>query len=185
MIFLDMDGVLCDIVGAVGRLFGRDDLAAEWPAGEYGFAKALGVSEAEIWARVDGEGVGFWAELPAFPWAEQLVEFCRRVADDVRIVTDPTFGIWAHRGKAIWLERHFGGRLARLYHMTPHKHELAQPGRLLIDDHDANVREFRKHHGQAVLVPQRWNALHETAARAEHDKFAYVREEVLRRRICE
>lgn len=184
MIFLDMDGVLCDIVGAVGRLFGRDDLAAQWPAGEYGFAKALGLSEAEIWAAVDAEGVGFWAELPALPWAEQLVAFCFQIAADVggvRIVTDPTFGIWAHRGKAIWLERHFDGRLAKLYHMTRHKHELAQPGRLLIDDSDANVRDFRKHHGQAILLPQRWNQLHDY----ERDKFAYVREEVLRRRIGE
>ncbi|MBL9085255.1 MAG: hypothetical protein JNK76_25845 [Planctomycetales bacterium] len=180
MIKLDMDGVLFDIVGAVGRLFDRPNLEAEWPLGEYGFSTALQVPEAEIWARVDAEGVGFWADMPVLPWADRLVSFCFSLGMEVRIVSDTSYGRWADAGKRIALERHFGGRLAKSWHFTRFKADLAQSGRCLIDDSDENVRKFQAAGGQAVLVPQPWNALHFEEWRDPAAKFAYVKEAVLR-----
>jgi hypothetical protein len=198
MIFLDMDGVLCDFVGAALRLFDASPLLATWPAGEWDVAKVLGVTDAEFWGRIDAQGQGFWAELPEYPWASQLVDFLERIGEVV-ICTTPSAAHYSAAGKVIWLERHFGGRFARRYVMVRDEPEspskrapwayskamLARSGVCLVDDNDRNVERFKTHGGRAVLVPQPWNGLHYPEYRDGTSKFDYVREAVLRAQVSE
>ncbi len=64
--------------------------------------------------------------------------------------------------------------------MGADKSLLAGPYRILVDDHDENVRMFRALGGQAVLWPQPWNAMHGPKWAEPKAKFSYVREELLR-----
>lgn len=159
MILLDMDGVLCDFLGATLRLFDADDRLASWPAGTWDVEPVLGITTAELWGRIDEQGMGFWAELPEYPWAAELVAALERI-DDVVISTAPSRSHHSAAGKMIWLDRHFGGRFRGRYMMGSRKELMARPEVCLVDDRDENVRKFRKAGGAAVLVPQPWNAGH-------------------------
>lgn len=184
MIFIDMDGVLCDITTPVLRLHGREELIERWPVGTYYLHEAMQLTAAETWKPVNEAGTSFWAELPRYEWAEQLVALCESLAGEqcVKIATAPTDSHLSAAGKVIWLQRHFGGRFAdpRRYMMGGEKALLAAPFRILVDDNDENVSLFRAKGGQAVLVPQPWNAMHHTKWNDPKAKFRYVREELHR-----
>ena len=60
----------------------------------------------------------------------------------------------------------------RRYALTPQKHLLAGPNRILIDDNDRNIEAFRAAGGIGILFPQPWNANHES----QTNKTAYVQE---------
>lgn len=156
MIYLDMDGPLCDFIGAMLRVHGREDLLADYPNGQLIYGHHLGMSDAQMIAGVEAEGVGFWTELGLQPWAERLVAMCEACCD-VELATDANFGDWAASGKRIWLRNHFGGRFLSTVHMTSRKYRLAHKHAILIDDHDKNVKAFIDAGGEAILWPMPWN----------------------------
>lgn len=163
MILLDMDGVLVDFVGAVRRLLPSVPPDERWPPGSHDLAGLGGVSEAEMWRRVDAEGPGWWADLEPYPWAADLLDLAGPAAV---VVTSPHRHPACHAGKAEALRRLLPGARARRYAMVPRhlKRLLAAPGRVLVDDHDVTVAEFRAAGGEAVLFPRPWNARHAEAA---------------------
>lgn len=87
------------------------------------------------------------------PWASELIAVCEE-AGKLRICTagDPM--------RARWLKRGTGYRKC---YFVDDKHELAKPGRLLIDDADHHVEDFRDHGGEAILFPSIHNARHAEA----------------------
>lgn len=179
MIFLDMDEVLCDFVGAALEVHERPDLKTNWPVGKYRLAEALGMTEAEFWKPIDECGTSFWAELERHVWAEQLVTMCARF-DEVRIVTLPGPSHHSPAGKVLWLQRHFGGCFASRYVFTGDKHLLAAKSRVLIDDSDANVEAFRAAGGVGILMPHPWNRMAGQRFAQPEDKLRHVREELFR-----
>lgn len=169
-IFLDIDGVLADFVGGVCQLYGRnrsDVIQAMEPGNWDGLPDALGTTEDEMWRRIDSAGSDFWAGLPLLPWARTLAKECEAIAD-VYLATTPSRYPGSLSGKLRWIKAF--GTHERRYVMTPHKHLLAGPKRLLIDDKDRNVKEFWDAGGQAVLFPSKWNSVHELAG----DPLQYV-----------
>jgi len=178
--FCDMDGVLCDLTGPALRVHGREELAAAWPRGTYLLSEALQVSEAELWGPIDACGTSFWAELPRLPWAEGLIGILHRLGEVV-IASSPTRSHYSAAGKMLWLERHFGGSVAgpMNFMLGARKELLARPGTVLIDDSDQNVDRFKAAGGNAILVPQPWNRLHDLAAKSE-DVLEYLRLQIYR-----
>ncbi len=159
IVFIDMDGVLADFVLGACHVFERPELAVNWPAGEYRCAVALGVSEEEFWRRIESRP-SFWLHLKCFTWAHALVEAVESFGYRPIICTAPTDDPVCAAQKTQWLQSHFGrGRLE--YFLGKQKHLLAQPGRILIDDSDANCEAFAAAGGHAILFPQRWNSLHQ------------------------
>jgi 5'(3')-deoxyribonucleotidase len=174
-IFLDMDGVLTDFVGASLHLHGRPDVMSGWPVGERDVAKVLNISRTQYWRLIDEQGADFWAGLEPFPWLADLLEVSRDHAP-VTILTSPSIAPSCLEGKVRWLHRHFpkvNGRHFMDYLIGNQKHLLAQPRRVLIDDADSNVESFRAAGGKAILFPQVWNSNHAIA-----DRMSYVRSEL-------
>lgn len=169
-IYLDMDGVLCDFVGAALRVHKRMDALDAWPKGEWDIANVLGVKEHEFWARIDYHGEHFWADLQPYPWMNGLVKMLSCYSIPIMIASSPSYDPYSAAGKLLWLDRYLP-QFRRRYFFGGAKHLLASPWAVLIDDNDKNVDEFRKSGGKAVLFPQPWN--HGPDVKAE-DKVSYV-----------
>jgi 5'(3')-deoxyribonucleotidase len=165
-VLLDKDGVLCDFLGGVFRLFGRLDLSGadclRWDQ----HLELLGVTPAEFWGRIEEAGHAFWANLEPFPWAFQLYEALVEQAT-VFICTSPARDPFCSSGKQAWIRRHFPEvfRANRVI-LTNRKWICAGPDRILVDDSLKNCEDFEslgrtRSPGQAVLFPQPWNQPHE------------------------
>jgi 5'(3')-deoxyribonucleotidase len=157
-ILVDMDGVLCDFVGAALDLHRRGDALITWPLGEYDIAAVLGMTENQFWLPID-LSMAFWSTIPACPWFADLVALLDDTGIPWTVATSPSFCPQSAAGKLQWLQRHFC-RDFRAYMMGPHKPLLALPDTVLIDDCDRNVDAFREAGGRAILFPQPWNKLH-------------------------
>ncbi len=155
-ILLDLDGVLVDFFTPALELFGKAHLIDTWPPGEYRLHPSLGITEAEFWRVVNARGVGWWEDLPPYPWCHELFDLCKSKANHVYIATSPSQSWYSAAGKVRWLQEHFGAGF-RDYMIGPAKHLMARPGTLLIDDSDANVTTFCDHGGNATLFPRPWN----------------------------
>lgn len=155
MIFLDMDGVLCDFAGGVCALFGKDapqagDLAQE-------LHQHLGIAKGLMWSRIAEAGARLWEGLEPLPWADELVALVRSHGELV-IATAPSLNPASLAGKLTWLQRRFG-RNFRDFVVTPQKHLLAAPGRILIDDSPRHVDAFSAFGGLSTLFPSIENGL--------------------------
>ena len=175
-IFLDMDGVLTDFVRATLSLRGQSDLLLTWPKGERDIHKVMGISKTEFWRIVDNQGADFWAGLPEFAWSKSLVALVREFAP-MTILTSPSLSPSCFEGKVRWLYENFpkvdGKRFSDFLIGRP-KELLAKPGRILIDDSEANINAFRAAGGEAILFPQPWNANF-----AIEDRVNYVRAQLM------
>jgi hypothetical protein len=157
-IFLDMDGVLCDFVGAALRIHKRLDALEAWPKGEWDIAKVLGISTEDFWATIDHHAEHFWADLQPYPWMNDLVRLLESFGIPITIASSPSYDPYSAAGKLMWLKRHLP-QFKRRYLLGSEKHLLAMPGTVLIDDNDDGTLRFSDAGGWAVLFPQPWNQL--------------------------
>lgn len=160
MIFLDMDGVVVDFAGSALRLHGYDvtKTLANWPTGEWDIAKVLGLSDAAFWSKIDDAGEDWWATLPKYPWADELIQLVSSLSQQWLFASCPSRFHGSSSGKVRWMQNEFGLHF-RKYMLGEHKHLLANPDSLLIDDNEQSVTRFRSHCGRAILFPQPWNSL--------------------------
>ena len=171
-IFLDMDGVLTDFIGAALRVHNRDDALLNWPRGERDVPKVLGISRNQYWKKIDALGSDFWANLAPYPWFDELIEMVREIAL-FTILTTSSLAPSCLDGKVRWLYEKFpkvDRRRFREFIIGEQKHLLAQPGRLLIDDAEPNVDAFAAHGGRSILFPQAWNRNHQIADPIEYTR---------------
>jgi 5'(3')-deoxyribonucleotidase len=165
MIFLDMDGVLCDFVSAAFSAHGVTFKPDEYPRGEFACEKIIGCTSSEFWRRIDFAGEYFWENLEPYPWAKSLFEELQLI-DEVIIATSPSRSPASYAGKRRWL-RHMGMHGVQSM-FGSRKYLMAKPGRVLIDDGEHNVKPWIREGGQAVLVPQPWNHAEPVADMVEH-----------------
>jgi hypothetical protein len=161
-IFLDLDDVLADFKGGLLACHGRQDLRDKWPPGVWDLATVLGISNAEVWGKIDREGAAFWERLVPLPWLAELVALVRGIAP-FTVLSSPPLSPDSAAGKIRWMNQHLGnGQPFRDYMLTPAKNKrfLARPDYLLIDDSDRNVQEWMDTGGTAILFPARQNTLH-------------------------
>lgn len=157
MIFLDMDGVLCDFVGAALRVCGREDLVGTSFPTTFDLFSELGISEDDGWSKIDAAGRKFWSELDELPWTDELLALVTGSGLPWYLCTSPSLSPESFAGKLDWIRRKFGPKFSN-YIFTSKKHLLADTGRLLIDDSEANVTKFREMGGTTLLFPQPWNS---------------------------
>jgi len=165
MIFLDMDGVLCDFVSAAFSAHGSTFNPQEYPRGEFAIESVLGCTTKEFWRRIDFAGEYFWEHLEPYPWAEVLFRELQRV-DEVIIATSPSRSPASYAGKQRWL-RYMGMNGVQSM-FGSRKYLMAKPGRVLVDDGEHNVTPWIREGGQAVLVPQPWNCADPTDDMVSH-----------------
>ena len=153
-IFLDMDGVIVDLVAGLQKSF------PDWD-GVPPIHDHLFISEDDFWRKMIGLGTHWWSDLPEFPWSKQLVETCEKVVgpENVYILTSPgRTCVTTATGKLYWLQNHFPqflreGRVV----IGSQKWLLAAPDRLLIDDTPQKCQDFMSAGGWSILVPGQVN----------------------------
>lgn len=166
-IFLDMDGVIADFVGAIHKAHGREycysDLAVR---GQFEIPPIWGCTAEEFWKPDSSE---FWDSIEPMPDAGEIVSILSGLIDssEIAVLTSPSDGSGCVPGKRAWIKRYFP-QLQKNMIFTSAKQFLAGPDKLLVDDRDKNVADFRKYGGQAILIPRHWNSLHHKSERVIH-----------------
>lgn len=159
VIYLDMDGVLCDFMEGFINVHERDDLIepyhrGEWPmtwdfGGEFG-------EEKDWWDKIDAMGEFFWENLNAYQWVNRLIMEIGMTGIPWYICTTPRLKKSCLAGKLTWLNHFLGEGIFNMIQIKD-KYRLAHKDALLIDDNDRNCNKFHKAGGQTCLFPQTWN----------------------------
>lgn len=151
-----MDGVLSDFFGNALDVHGSNGVG--YPKGEYQIEKYLGISTNDFWRGIDAAGEEFWRQMDVCDGALGLLNVIDEKSHKPIVLTSPSMQPSCVSGKLKWLHRVFGMKF-RDYIFCPaqHKHLLATPTSLLIDDRESNCDEFNAAGGQSILWPHLGN----------------------------
>lgn len=156
--FLGLDGLLADFHRSAFAAHGRPFIEEEYPVGEWAIdTKVLGISPNEFWTAID-DRPNFWRDLAPLPWINQVIALARMLAPTIKILTSPSRSHYCYSGKRKWCDAWIPREIELI--LCSSKELLAEPGRILIDDSDANCEKFWSHGGRSLLFPRRWNMLH-------------------------
>ena len=161
-IYLDMDGVCVDFIGAAMKAQGynADVMLKQWRKDHPGslYPELLMDKPAvDFFTHSNLHSPEFWSGLVPYPWFEHLFEELSRLGHVV-FLTAPTGAPGCVSGKHEWLINRFGSQFADFI-FTRHKDRLAHPNAYLIDDMPFNIAPFNVRNGTGVLFPQIWNEL--------------------------
>lgn len=140
-IFIDMDGVLCDLVPAVLKFHGITDYS-HWPRGEYDMQLVFGENIFDI-------PPFLYETLQPSAHCFKLLELC---GPDAYICSyaQP----YCEGPKRRWLKKY---NIMNRVIFIREKWLLAQEGRLLIDDCDSNCGLWETNGGSSIVWKQHWN----------------------------
>lgn len=123
----------------------------------------------------------FWAHTPKAPEFQGILDYCEELVgkDKVFILTAPTKDPLCLAGKLEWIHTYLPSHYHRQYFITPRKYVLARSGRLMVDDSETNLVEWRASGGTPLRVPRPWNAGWDLAERGltwayMKDKFEFM-----------
>lgn len=156
IIYMDLDGVLCDLVAGL-RPFHSFDLET-WPLGEYDLHKSLNLTE-EVWDKCNEK---WWSELPKTKDADTIMNFAVSLKPKrIHILTQtpPRNKQSCVIGKKNWIKKHYSDLHYSII-SDVNKDCWASVDTLLIDDSDKNVNGFLKAGGMTFLIPRVWNSQH-------------------------
>jgi len=202
-IFLDVDGVLADFETAALKLWGLTGVEAQevkcrghlqgdnWdmiPRLSAVLDQQEPMTFQTFWSKIVAEGPSFWTRLLITTWSYALLEAVETfVGVEWYLATSPSNCSIAAQGKVRWIEAVLGRTFNR-YYLCSHKHNLASPGSVLIDDSLKNVKDFECYRdsngnlvttgGHGILFP----ALHNRLYGQAHDPVPYVKREL--ERLC-
>lgn len=174
IVFVDLDEVLADFVGAALRMHGwsREEFEKRQPIGTWDMTLGLDMDKGTFWSMIAEQGSSFWAFLPRTPWFCEMLTWLESLDCDWYILSAPPRGSAGYIGKTIWLKEKFGINFTRFF-ITPHKELLAAEGRILIDDRQRNLDRFESAGGRGILFPSLFNS----AFTHRHNPVAYVKEQ--------
>lgn len=168
-LLLDMDGVIADFHGAVCKIYGTNlqsvlqkhtQMPHKYAINEY---MPIELSEAQMWADIDSRGT-FWLDIEPYPWVHELWEYIKELDLEVIISTSPGLAPWNSAHKITWLRQHLPELHYTAWMIGKHKHLMANPNHILLDDCDHNVDSFTGAMGLGILFPQPWNRNHSFAS---------------------
>lgn len=163
-----MDGVVADFIGAALRqlnLVGHFGPNLErWPEGAFLISDAMrgDLSEEEIWYAIN-QDPGFWLYLDVLPIGHLIVSRVAAAGHEIVFLTSPGNNPRSYSQKVIWARRNFKTSKPKVIPCPITKAALSARGRLLIDDSDKNIDEWRAAGGYGLLVPRVWNSGDESA----------------------
>lgn len=157
MIYIDMDGVLCDLVGQVENWHGVK-IYNKSNYGKYRIQEAC--------QEIDDNKLfdyfscySFWAKMPILPWAHYLVNAVEQIDKEVYIMSRPWLGDGdvpaesCMQGKIAWIANYFPRYLGKLLFVDK-KEDFAE-GSILIDDNMENCSRFAAK-GKTIFIPTPW-----------------------------
>ena len=159
-IYLDMDGVCVDFLGAALKCQGYDpqEYFGRWLSEHRGelFPEALiGKTPVEFFTNPHMQTADFWTNLVAYEWFERLYAELGRLGN-VIFLTAPISSPGCVQGKHQWLINQFGSDFDEFI-FTRHKERLAHDNAFLVDDMPFNIAPFTNRQGHGLLFPQIWN----------------------------
>lgn len=162
IIYLDMDGVLCDFVGAACRLLGVEE--PRWDGLDYCLASKLGMDPATFCSELVYREPKFWETIDPYPWKDELIQEAMKF-ERVAVVTSPAGDPECYSGKFNWLKQHFPESVSHSYsakvsHVLCCQKDLMRPDGVLVDDSIDNIERFEKAGGTGILFPRPWNIRH-------------------------
>lgn len=179
-ILLDMDGVIANFVDrsitTAGLPISHDDCDV------WGYFEKWMTTD-EFWTKIEADDQ-FWFKLKPYDWARELYDMLTAIAP-VSFCSTPSRDADAASQKIEWLREYaFMDRDEDRYFLVGvgpsaeghkrGKNLLAGRRRILIDDSDANVRDFKESGGMAILFPQPWNGAREYT----YDRIGYVKRQL-------
>jgi len=160
MIYLDMDGVLCDVVAQVEHFSGCEQIYNKSNYGTYFMQEASEeLTEEQLFEYFSG--YGFWAYMPKLIWADYIVDWAESLGDKVYILSRPwllegqTSAEACLQGKIRWISDHYPQFLGKLLFVDT-KEDLASPGSILVDDNLENCETFAAAGGKTIFIPTPW-----------------------------
>jgi hypothetical protein len=175
-VYLDLDGVPVDFIsGALARHgVAPEAMGGFLIPGNWHVEKALGISAADFYAKIQGHT--FWEQLEWMPDGRAILELvegvCLKHNVELWLLTAPTMDDFCWSGKAAWVRREMP-HLERRLTISCNKACVAGPGKLLIDDSDVNCRawrgDFKRPGGDTILVPRWWNSEHALAGSPQNE----------------
>jgi 5'(3')-deoxyribonucleotidase len=146
MIYVDMDGVLCDFLGAVSKLVGKEIKTHEdWAA-----------HRDECWPLIAKEGSDFWKCIKYFKNGRWLIaELCTIRTKVVILSAYPTILALkedAIKGKRAWLLKNItkNTRDTAIFCPVIEKQNYAKPGDVLIDDNALTIEQWNSRGGIGI-----------------------------------
>ncbi|HUW48066.1 MAG TPA: hypothetical protein VMW36_04900 [Patescibacteria group bacterium] len=167
-LFLDLDGVVVDFMAGIHKAAGVPYSYNEYPyeLGKWDILGKIGVDSPLGFNLIDKLcSTEFWRELQtmhdhSIVKRSIISAFGSDVWDAKTLLTTSMPNPGTPSGKMLWLQEHrMADDLIMTSWKTP-KSIIAGPGRLLIDDCDKNINEWRANGGFGILVPRPWNSLH-------------------------
>lgn len=105
---------------------------------------------AEFWEKVK-ETPRFWISMKPMPGARPLVHFVEKLGVPIEILTSPSKSDpKCQPGKMVWARAH-GFNFPIHFKRAQFKHEMAQPGYVLIDDKAETIKEWNDAGGIGIL----------------------------------
>jgi len=164
-IFIDLDGVVTQFVETCINVMvdPKENLTVK-DFMRYEIHTTLGMTIDQFWTAIRSHGYRFWAEMPAYKWAGELLRECKRLCPNMAFLSSPGIEPSAAMGKMVWVKKHYPGVPLILTSPSPEvptaklKAMFAQPGSLLIDDSLSNCDAWQACGGQTILWPAPWNA---------------------------
>ena len=152
-VFIDMDGVVADWLNPAIKLVGlesnkklKDAIITDYDALD------TFVSERLLHTRIRSEGPGFWFNLEALPWADDIFKLARKYAYESNIAFLSKTGKYdyAPMGKRWWRDKHYPETELIL---AKRKSLLACEKSFLIDDCPEQIDGFDAEGGYTFKWP--------------------------------
>lgn len=160
--FLDLDGVLVDMINPLLRRLGKA-WPEVWGEDAWDISLTLGMNPRDVWGSLD---YGFWRSLPKTPEADGIIRICGDAfgRDSLCFLSSPIPTGRCAEAKIDWVQEHYPDipllLSCRSGTGTMPKHFVSHEDAVLIDDHTPNVMEFLRHGGDGFVFPRRWNLYH-------------------------
>lgn len=141
-IYCDLDDVLVDFLKGVQEKVNPDIATREgWQ-----------VVKKEDWKKVVEMSPQFWAELEWKQDAKQLWNYIKEY-DPIILSARPKTDIQATKGKLAWVKKHLGSKFYKTAIITLGvlKQNYAGKNKILIDDYDKNIKQWRSAGGIGIL----------------------------------
>lgn len=161
MIILDLDGVCANFTHAACTVHGH----TEYVATKWNFFEDWDLTPKQFWEPIHLYGDTFYRHIVRpYPWLAELIAAVEE-ADDWVIMSSPSDNSVGYAGKKIWVDKYIQPLVKKRVKLIvgSEKHLLAGPNRILIDDYEENLTDFRRASGQTLTFPRLWNNMHSYA----------------------
>jgi len=160
LIYIDLDGVLADLVAQVEAYLFVKSIYNKTNYGEYKIQDACSITANEIYLCFSIER--FWSSMPKTDWADEIVSWAKSVSpeEEIYLLSRPWLldsvesTISCLKGKSTWVAENFPEFCGRMI-FSDVKSVFAKDS-LLLDDNKENCEDFAKHGGKTIFIPTPW-----------------------------